>query len=132
MNIFVSYTTRDVFIEKNLLREVAKALSEFGTPYIDLIHNTATNKQEHVELQLINADFLLLLSSSSIPQSSWVMWEIEKANKIGLPILSVPADEKDIPTLLGNLKTRLAKTLTPKNQMIKTQNNNNNNNNNSN
>lgn len=106
MGIFVSYTTRDLYIDRELLEIVSEKLSEYGGCYIDLLHNDSINKQHHVELMLSKAKHLLLISSISIVESKWVQWEISEAKYRNLPIISVQASsdrEKTISNLISKL-----------------------------
>ena len=90
MKIFISYTTRDPYVQLNFLHSVAEVVANFGDPFVDLIHNNATDKQAHVESKLVAADLMLLISSESVPKSQWVQWELQKAKSEQIPILSVP------------------------------------------
>lgn len=91
MNIFVSYTTRDTYINKELLDKVSNIVSELGSPYVDLLHNNSLDKQAYVESMLKSSDVVLLLSSDSIDKSKWVNWELAQAKKIKIPIVEVCA-----------------------------------------
>lgn len=113
MRIFVSYTTKDSYIDRELLNDLYKIISSCGDCYIDLLHNNANNKQHHVENMLSQADLLVLIESSSIVKSSWVQWELAEAKKNNIPIIVIKAmPEKSI--TLANLKnTLLHEQLTP-------------------
>ncbi|EMH2329681.1 TIR domain-containing protein [Citrobacter freundii] len=106
MNIFVSYTTRDYYINKILLVNALEIIENYGNCYIDLLHNKSKDKQKHVELMLSQADLLLLISSDSISESKWVQWELNEAKKRGTPILVVEAKNEKSQTL-RNLKLAL-------------------------
>ena len=106
MNIFVSYTTRDNYVDKRLLENIAEIVSLFGHCYIDLLHNIGKDKQQHVELMLSQADLLILISSASIHTSKWVQWELGEARKCSIPIIVVEA-KSGINSLLKNLKSKL-------------------------
>lgn len=107
MRIFVSYTTRDHYIDRELLKSASEVLSDFGPSYIDLLHNDSVDKQLHVELMLSQAQLLVLISSNSINESEWVQWELREAKRSGIPIISVhaPSDKKET---VSNLKCKLA------------------------
>lgn len=104
MKIFVSYTTRDSYIDRSLLEMVSSLLSRYGPHYIDLLHNNALDKQCHVEWMLAQAQLLILIDSRSINQSEWVRWELDAAEKKHIPIIRVTASADQIETLV-NLKS---------------------------
>lgn len=89
MNIFVSYTTRDCFINYDSLLSIVEPISILGQPFIDLVHNDSIDKQKRVEDELDKSNLFLLLESSSIQSSKWVKWEINKAKSLGIPIKSI-------------------------------------------
>ncbi|MGS0695388.1 hypothetical protein [Shewanella sp. 0m-4] len=98
MNIFVSYTTRDKIINRQLLEDASEVLSTYGNFYIDLLHNDSLDKQAHVRHMLSQSNLLVLIESCSIKESSWVQWELREAERIGIPVLYVPAmsNQKEI------------------------------------
>ncbi|QBJ08182.1 TIR domain-containing protein [Rahnella aquatilis] len=104
MDFFVSYTTRDHYIDRELLKDINLILSYWGECYIDLLHNNATDKQQHVEIMLSQADLLILIASRSITQSEWVQWELTEAKNNRIPIIVVNAIS-DRNETLKNLKT---------------------------
>ncbi|NLS55673.1 TIR domain-containing protein [Hafnia alvei] len=106
MNIFVSYTTRDQYIDRELLESVFDIVSHYGHCYIDLLHNDTNDKQRHVELMLSQAKLLILISSTSIGKSEWVQWELAEAGKRHIPMLIIQAtpDRKET---LSNLRSGL-------------------------
>lgn len=106
MNIFVSYTTRDKVIDRQLLEDASEVLSSYGNFYIDLLHNDSQNKQAHVSHMLSQSDILVLIESCSIKESSWVQWELREAEIIGIPVLYIPAmsNKKEI---LENIRFKL-------------------------
>lgn len=108
MNIFISYTTRDAFINIDLLKNIENEYSRLGNIYIDLLHNRATNKQHHVEKMLLQADSLLLIDSKSINKSKWVQWELTKAKNHFIPIITAKATSDKNETL-HNIKLALTK-----------------------
>lgn len=91
MDIFVSYTTRDHYIDRELLENISNIISHYGNCYIDILHNDASDKQHHVELMLSQANLLLLIASSSIAESEWVQWELTEARRRCIPIIVVQA-----------------------------------------
>lgn len=106
MGIFVSYTTRDSYINRELLEGVALILSEYDSHYIDLLHNDSSDKQQYVELMLSKADFILLITSDSIGRSEWVQWELSEARRSSIPIITVQASYSKVETLC-NLKAKM-------------------------
>lgn len=107
MGIFVSYTTRDNYVDRALLESISEVLSEYGNYYIDLLHNNSSDKQRHVEKKLSQAKLLLLISSSSIDKSEWVRWELTEAERSCIPIIKINATPNKNETL-SNLKSILA------------------------
>ncbi|MBG2743595.1 toll/interleukin-1 receptor domain-containing protein [Proteus mirabilis] len=107
MNIFVSYTTRDDNVDKKLLERVSEVVSLYGHCYIDLLHNTKKDKQEHVEFMLSQSNLLILIASNSIFNSEWVQWELNEAKRRCIPIIIVEA-KSDMNNTLKNLKSILA------------------------
>lgn len=106
MNIFVSYTTRDKIIDRQLLEDASEVLSKHGTFYIDLLHNESLDKQAYVGHMLSQSNVVVLIESFSIRESSWVQWELREAERLGIPVLYVPAnsDQKEI---IKNLRFKL-------------------------
>jgi hypothetical protein len=110
MKIFISYTTRDHYIDRELLVRASKVVSNYGSHYIDLLHNNSFNKQLYVELMLSQANFLVLLESKSIRTSEWVQWELREAELKGIPVIRIPATSDQEQTI-RNLKFELASEL---------------------
>lgn len=106
MEIFVSYTTRDYYINRKLLECVSEELSAYGEYYIDMLHNDSSDKQRHVEIMLSQARSLLLVSSSSVNESEWVQWELQEAERCQIPIITVHATP-NIEETIKNLKLTL-------------------------
>ncbi|MCG9767590.1 TIR domain-containing protein [Pseudoalteromonas piscicida] len=111
MTIFVSYTTRDSYVDRNTLEMVSDVLSNYGPHYIDLLHNDASEKQRHVEKMLSNAQLMILISSRSIEKSEWVQWELSEAKRSGIPIVTVQASMNQKETI-NNLKYKVASEFT--------------------
>ncbi|WP_420844461.1 TIR domain-containing protein [Idiomarina rhizosphaerae] len=107
MVIFVSYTTRDNYVDLNTLEMVSDVLSNYGPHYIDLLHNDASEKQRHVEKMLFHAQLMILINSRSIQKSEWVQWELSEAKKTGIPIITVQASINPKETI-DNLKYKVA------------------------
>ena len=89
IKIFVSYTTKDSYIEANYLQSVYEKVSTVGNVYIDLLHNDSIDKQNRVYKELITSDVLILIESDSVNKSYWVEWEIALAQKISIPIIKL-------------------------------------------
>lgn len=89
MNIFVSYTTRDNYIEKEYLLKIEAILLSYGRVYVDLLHNDSFKKQQRVHDELIASDVLVLIRSESITESEWVNWEIRTAKANLIPIIII-------------------------------------------
>ncbi|ARV05297.1 hypothetical protein BTO04_00685 [Polaribacter sp. SA4-10] len=93
MKIFVSYTTRDRNITRELLLKLYNELSEFETVYIDLIHNDSENKQKRVFDELESADQVVLIETESVYDSGWVKIELESAKILKKDIIKIPYNE---------------------------------------
>ncbi|ATZ65160.1 toll/interleukin-1 receptor domain-containing protein [Acinetobacter bereziniae] len=89
MNIFISYTTRDVYVTKAFLKKIETFFSNYGKVYIDILHNQSEDKQHYVEEQLKNSDILFILETKSINQSDWVKRELLLARQLNIPIISL-------------------------------------------
>ena len=109
MNIFVSYTTRDHHIKICLLEAVSDVVSEYGRPFIDLIHNDSDDKQAYVERKLLSSDLVLLLLTDSINQSKWVQWELAKAKNNKIPVITVPINSEVYSDYLDDIRAKLSK-----------------------
>lgn len=93
MNIFVSYTTIDTYINLELLTPLSKCLKKHGNPFIDLLHNNSDEKQDRVEKELNDADIFLFLKSDSVQMSKWVSWELNYARKLRIPCIELLVSE---------------------------------------
>lgn len=93
MKYFISYTTRDKEITKELLLKFAKQLNLIGEVYTDLINNNSQNKQERVMNELDDSNVLILIDTFSIHKSQWVQIELARAKAKKLPVLKISIDE---------------------------------------
>jgi hypothetical protein len=89
MKYFVSYTTRDKEVTKELLAVFSKQLEKSGKVFIDIIDNDSIDKQARVMEELENSDLMILVESKSIYQSEWVTLEVEKAKSKQIPIKKI-------------------------------------------
>ncbi len=112
MKVFISYTTRDSFISKHFLESIDQAVSEYAEPFIDILHNTANEKQEFVKKKLLSSDVILFISSTSTSLSPWVSWELEQAQIARIPIVEVPVDENGLSNSLLAIRDILPSKLT--------------------
>jgi len=90
MNVFVSYTLRDSIVTEEYLRTVSDTVAEFAKPFVDIIHNEADDKQGYVMEQLDRSNLVLLITTSSITTSKWVMAEVNRAKSKSIPIIRIP------------------------------------------
>jgi hypothetical protein len=120
MKVFVSYTTRDPFISKDYLETIDKVISEYANSFIDLLHNTANEKQEFVKQELLSSDVVLLISSISTPLSPWVTWELKQAQNEGIPIIEIPVEENGLLNSLLEIRRMLPSKLTRHSNGLKT------------
>jgi hypothetical protein len=114
--IFVSYTTRDTFINKKLLSSVSSLLSLYGETFVDLLHNNSIDHQARVEQELYAADIVVLLRSHSIDCSDWVKWELQKAKDLSIPVVEVQISDINKSGLLAqsitaNLKREISELI---------------------
>lgn len=93
MRIFVSYTTRDKILTKELLSIMYERLSLNNYAYIDLLHNNSVNKQKRVFDELAKSEIILLITTDSINQSNWVNLELEFAKKKNIRIVRINISE---------------------------------------
>lgn len=84
-------------------------MSCIGSPFVDLIHNDSADKQARVEIELLNADLLLLLETESINLSPWVKWEVNSAIEMGIPI--VPVKINDAPPKKYEIRKHVKNTI---------------------
>ncbi|WP_288207004.1 toll/interleukin-1 receptor domain-containing protein [uncultured Parabacteroides sp.] len=89
MKLFISYSTQDGIITKDLLSQVKNFYSKYGNCYIDLLDNDSIDKQKRVYLELYKADILILLHTPASDKSKWVQKEIYIAYKRNIPIIIV-------------------------------------------
>lgn len=94
MKYFVSYTTRDTEITRDLLELFSLKLKNVGKVFIDLIDNNSKDKQSRVIRELDSSDFVILVESQNIYKSDWVLVEIERAISKNIPIRTIKV--KDI------------------------------------
>ena len=95
MKYFVSYTTRDKEITTDLLRQFSKKLEKQGEVFIDLLHNDSIDKQSRVLQELDSSDVMILIETETVYQSEWVVFEIEQANSIPIPIQRIKVNQLD-------------------------------------
>jgi hypothetical protein len=89
MKIFVSYTLRDRILNISKLRKMESLLSQFGTPYIDLLHNKSLTPQTYVISMLEQSSVLCAYLTPGFLESEWVQLELELAYKNQIPVLWV-------------------------------------------
>lgn len=93
IRIFISYTTRDSYLDRDRLAEIDHIASSFGFVFIDALHNDSANRQRRVEQELIEASVVLFIRTSGCSHSEWVGWERHKAMEYGKYCIEVPFDE---------------------------------------
>ncbi|MEB3149757.1 MAG: TIR domain-containing protein [Sphaerospermopsis sp.] len=89
MNIFVSYTLKDSFLNIEMLRHIEDILSNFGVPYIDILHNKSLNPQQHVIKMLQKSSVFCALITPQYFESRWVQIEIGVANYKSIPVIAI-------------------------------------------
>ena len=93
IRIFISYTTRDFYLDRDKLAEIDHLASSYGFVFIDALHNDSFNPQRRVEQELIEASVVLFIRTSGCSRSEWVGWERHKAVEYGKYCIEVPFDE---------------------------------------
>lgn len=96
VKVFISYTTRDGQITKDILQKIDKIFYMIDgiEAYIDMLHNTnMTNPQKCVMKHLKNADVVLVIESKDVFLSPWVKKEICFATKNNLPLYFIDIPE---------------------------------------
>jgi hypothetical protein len=92
MRIFVSYTTRDSYINKQRLSYVFSLVSQYGETYVDALHNDSDDKQVRVKSELAIADIVLFLKTSAFYESPWARMEYNQAIKNKKKIVNISID----------------------------------------
>jgi hypothetical protein len=87
MNIFVSYTLRDGWLDVKQLKTIELALAGFGNPYIDIIHNRSYHRQSFVVRMLHSAELLVACWTRDFFVSPWVRFELYAARQRQIPII---------------------------------------------
>lgn len=98
MKHFISYSTKDGIITRDLLLKVKKMYNKYGDCYIDLLDNNSIDKQKRVYQELYKADIFILLHTPASENSKWVQEEIFIAHKRKIPIIII--NNSQIKTLL--------------------------------
>lgn len=96
IRIFISYTTRDSYLDHDRLAEIDRVASSFGFVFIDALHNDSANRQRRVEHELIEASVVLFIRTSGCSHSEWVGWERHKAMECGKYCVEVPLNETGV------------------------------------
>lgn len=92
--IFISYTTLDEEISRELLLDVETKMKVYGEVYIDLLHNdNSVEPQRKVMEELISSDILIVLNTNSIKRSKWVTFELKEAKEKKLHVLFLDLED---------------------------------------
>jgi hypothetical protein len=75
MRIFVSYTTRDGYLNVERLKDIDEAIKQFGIVYIDILHNNSADRQRRVEYELALSSIVVFLITPAVHESFWFMKE---------------------------------------------------------
>lgn len=86
-NIFVIYTTRDFYVNKESLINIYEDLNKYGNVFIDLLHNNSVDKQEYVLEKLNESSHIVIIDSPKIHESKWAQLEIKIAKEQNKQIL---------------------------------------------
>lgn len=91
--VFVSYTIRDNSINENFLNQLNEFLNMSFNVFIDYLHNDSDVKQERIEKELVNSDFIILIKTEQTYYSEWVLREIDIAKRFNIPIFEFEFNE---------------------------------------
>lgn len=100
MKYFVSYTTRDSSITKDVLITLSDKIRKRVDIYIDILDNDSEDKQERVIRELENSSKVILIETDNVYKSEWVTFEISKAKELNIPVVILLIN--DIITLCGD------------------------------
>ena len=106
IDIFVTYTIRDKFLNYYLLEKLNRSLMKISrtTCYIDILYNFdnkyISNPQQNIENQLKRSSCVLAINTPKINLSPWARMELEIALKNHKPVLMVSF--KSIMRILAN------------------------------
>ena len=89
MKYFVSYTTIDEEITKEVLINISNKIKEIGEVFIDIIDNNSIDKQARVLSEFDNSDVLLLIKTKNIYNSNWVKLELQRAESNNIPVKAI-------------------------------------------
>lgn len=95
MNIaFLSYSMRDGVLDLSALEEIADRLSaKHEFVYVDLLHNSDSRPQEHLEHILRSSATLYAVQTPAWAWSPWTQREVSLAKRLGIsvsPVVSCP------------------------------------------
>lgn len=91
--LFFSYTLRDGMVNDSLLSEIYTILVKTFDVFIDLLHNDSTDKQTRVLNELKSSQYVFVLKTPMIEESSWVGIEIAETKKMGIPLFFIDLKE---------------------------------------
>ena len=82
-------TLRDGVLNPPLLADLESLLSQVGTAYIDVLHNSSPHPQEYVMQMLSEASIFVACATPLFHQSEWVRLEYATACMLGLSIVEL-------------------------------------------
>ncbi len=92
MNVFVSYSRRDGFVNMTMLTNLHKRLSETSEPFIHAIEEPNLKHQQlAVLMALFRCNLIVLLVSPASEKSPWVWLEIFLGRLLMRPIITIDA-----------------------------------------
>ncbi len=92
--VFFSYTLRDGVVNDSLLLAVYAALVKKYDIFIDKLHNDSMDKQARVLKELKSSQYVFVLRTPMIKESSWVDIEIAEAKKLSVPLFYIDLKEE--------------------------------------
>jgi hypothetical protein len=91
--LFFSYTLRDGVVSNSLLSEIYTILVKTYDIFIDLLHNDSIDKQARVLNELKSSQYVFVLKTPMLEESSWVNIEIAETRKMGIPLFFIDLKE---------------------------------------
>jgi len=80
-------------VNDSLLSEIYTILVKTFDVFIDLLHNDSTDKQTRVLNELKSSQYVFVLKTPMIEESSWVGIEIAETKKMGIPLFFIDLKE---------------------------------------
>ena len=80
-------------VSNSLLSEIYTILVKTYDIFIDLLHNDSIDKQARVLNELKSSQYVFVLKTPMLEESSWVDIEIAETRKMGIPLFFIDLKE---------------------------------------